>query len=62
VLPASRLASQQVMSNVLRPKVPAATLPPARARVYFVELVLSRHGTVLDRNVYWLSTQQDAVN
>jgi exo-1,4-beta-D-glucosaminidase len=56
------LASQQVINNVLRPKVPAATLPPRRARAYFVELVLSRHGTVLDRNVYWLSSQRDVVN
>jgi exo-1,4-beta-D-glucosaminidase len=56
------LASQQVINNVLRPRVPAATVPPARARVYFVELALSRHGSVLDRNVYWLSTRQDVVN
>ncbi len=56
------LASQQVINNVLRLKVPAATRPPERARVYFVELVLSRHGTVLDRNVYWQSTQPDVVN
>ncbi len=34
------LASQQVMNNVLTPKVPAATAPPATASVYFVELLL----------------------
>jgi exo-1,4-beta-D-glucosaminidase len=42
--------------------VPAATKPPARARTFFVELVLSRDGQFVDRNVYWLSTQHDAVN
>jgi len=31
-------------------------------QAYFVELVLRQNGTVTDRNVYWLSTQQDAVN
>ncbi|HEV2377733.1 MAG TPA: beta-mannosidase, partial [Streptosporangiaceae bacterium] len=56
------LASQQVMNNVLTPKVPAATTPPAAAQVYFVELLLSQNGTLVDRNVYWLSTQHDAVN
>ncbi len=56
------LASQQVASNVLRPRVPAATAPPTPARVYFVELLLRRHGAVIDRNVYWLSTHPDVVN
>jgi exo-1,4-beta-D-glucosaminidase len=56
------LASQQVMNGVLTPKVPAATTPPAKAQVYFVELLLSRNGNLVDRNVYWLSTQQDVVN
>ena len=54
------LASQQVRSNVLTPKVPAAGSTPVQA--YFVELLLRQNGTVADRNVYWLSTQQDAVN
>jgi exo-1,4-beta-D-glucosaminidase len=54
------LASQQVLNNVLTPKVPAAGSSPVQ--VYFVELLLKRSGTLVDRNVYWLSTQQDAVN
>ena len=56
------LASQQVLTGVLRPRVPAVTAPPARARVYFVELLLRRGGSLVDRNVYWLSTQRDIVN
>ncbi len=28
-------------------------------QAYFVELLLRQSGTVVDRNVYWLSTQQD---
>ncbi|MDR0342821.1 MAG: hypothetical protein LBI49_06805, partial [Nocardiopsaceae bacterium] len=52
------LASQQVVSNVLTPKVPTGN--PVQA--YFVELLLKRGGTVIDRNVYWLSTQPDVVN
>jgi hypothetical protein len=50
------LAGQQVRNNVLKPKVPTAG--PA----YFVELVLSRHGQVVDRNVYWRSTKADVVD
>ena len=49
-------------NNVLHPAVPAATTPPAPAKTYFVELLLERHGKVVDRNVYWLSTQQDLVD
>ncbi len=56
------LPSQGVAGNVLKPVVPAATEPPAPASTYFVELVLRRHGTVVDRNVYWLSTQPDIVD
>ena len=57
------LASQQVRTGVLRPGVPATTAPPAKARTYFVELLLrNRAGSVIDRNVYWLSTQRDVVN
>ncbi|HEY6309202.1 MAG TPA: beta-mannosidase, partial [Streptosporangiaceae bacterium] len=54
------LASQQVLNNVLTPKVPAAGSKPVQ--VYFVELLLRQNGTVTDRNVYWLSTKQDVVN
>ncbi len=54
--------SQGVARNVLHPSVPAATQPPAPAQTYFVELLLTRHGQLVDRNVYWLSTQQDEVN
>jgi exo-1,4-beta-D-glucosaminidase len=51
------LASQQVSNKVLTPKVPTSG-----TQVYFVELDLSQHGTLTDRNVYWLSTQPDVVN
>ncbi len=54
--------SQGVARNLLDPAVPAATQPPAPAHAYFVELLLTRHGQLVDRNVYWLSTQQDEVN
>src|SRR5213076_1855763 len=53
---------QGVRSGVLHPAAPAATTPPATAHTYFVELVLLRHHQVLDRNVYWLSTQPDVVD
>jgi exo-1,4-beta-D-glucosaminidase len=56
------LASGRVRETVLRPRVPATTKPPARAQTYFVELLLRRAGQVVDRNVYWLSTQRDVVN
>ncbi len=52
------LASQQVLTKVLTPRVPIRPL----GRTYFVELLLKRHGAVIDRNVYWLSTTHDAVN
>jgi exo-1,4-beta-D-glucosaminidase len=54
------LASQQVLNKVLTPKVPTAGGSPAQ--VYFVELLLTQNGALLDRNVYWLSTQPDVVN
>ena len=56
------LASQGVRNAVLTPKVPAPTTPPARASTYFVELLVRRQGRIIDRNVYWLSTQSDVVN
>ncbi|MGH9017210.1 MAG: glycosyl hydrolase 2 galactose-binding domain-containing protein, partial [Acidimicrobiales bacterium] len=56
------LDPQAVADDVLTPKVPAATKAPATASVYFVELLLRRGTTVVDRNVYWLSTQPDVVN
>jgi exo-1,4-beta-D-glucosaminidase len=52
------LASQQVLNKVLTPRVPAGN----PVQVYFVELLLKRSGTLIDRNVYWLSTQPDVVN
>jgi exo-1,4-beta-D-glucosaminidase len=52
------LPSQQVQNNVLTPKVPTGT----PVQVYFVELLLRQNGAIVDRNVYWLSTQQDVVN
>jgi exo-1,4-beta-D-glucosaminidase len=42
--------------------VPATTKPPTPAQTYFIELLLVQHGQVVDRNVYWLSTQKDLVN
>jgi exo-1,4-beta-D-glucosaminidase len=51
------LTSQQVASNVLAPKVPTSPV-----QTYFVELQLRQNGTLIDRNVYWLSTQPDVVN
>ena len=56
------LAPQQVSDSVLTPQVPAASTPPTPAKTYFVELILRQHGAVVDRNVYWLSTQQDAID
>ena len=53
---------QGVAREVLHPVVPATTTPPTPAKMYFVELLLTRGGQVVDRNVYWLSTQQDLVN
>jgi exo-1,4-beta-D-glucosaminidase len=52
------LASQQVRTSVLTPKVPTGT----PAQVYFVELLLKQNGALVDRNVYWLSTQPDVVD
>jgi exo-1,4-beta-D-glucosaminidase len=54
------LSSQQVLNKALTPKVPAAGSSPVQ--VYFVELNLKQNGTLVDRNVYWLSTQADATN
>ncbi len=56
------VASQGVARDLLHPVVPASTTPPTPAQTYFVELLLSRDGQVIDRNVYWLSTQQDLVD
>ncbi|WP_394825573.1 glycosyl hydrolase 2 galactose-binding domain-containing protein [Pendulispora albinea] len=56
------LDSQQVKNKVLTLKVPAATTPPAPARVFFVQLLLRQGGKVVDRNVYWRSTQEDVVD
>jgi exo-1,4-beta-D-glucosaminidase len=51
------LTSQQVRTGVLTPRVPASPV-----QTYFVELQLRQNGTLVDRNVYWLSTQPDVVN
>ena len=53
---------QGVATGLLHPVVPAATTPPTPARTYFVELLLREDGQIVDRNVYWRSTQQDVVN
>ncbi len=52
------VGSQGVAQDVLHPAVPAGPT----AETYFVELLLKRHGQVVDRNVYWLPTQPDVVN
>ncbi|HTW43023.1 MAG TPA: hypothetical protein VMD79_11980 [Solirubrobacteraceae bacterium] len=56
------LPSQGVANAVIMPRIPASTAPPTPAQTYFVELLLRQHGTLVDRNVYWLSTQPDIVN
>jgi exo-1,4-beta-D-glucosaminidase len=56
------LVSQQVANGVLTPRVPAATTPPAPAKTYFVELILRQGATIVDRNVYWQSTQPDVID
>ncbi|SEO99600.1 glycosyl hydrolase 2 galactose-binding domain-containing protein [Amycolatopsis saalfeldensis] len=56
------LGSQGVQTGVLKPKVPSETKAPAKAQVYFVELQVSQGGKVVDRNVYWMSTQKDVVD
>ncbi|MFF1615594.1 beta-mannosidase [Amycolatopsis sp. NPDC058278] len=56
------LGSQGVKTGVLKPKVPAETTAPVPAQVYFVELQVKQSGKVVDRNVYWLSTQKDVVD
>ena len=56
------LPGQGVSNAAITPKVPATTVPPAAAQTYFVELTLSQNNAVVDRNVYWLSTQQDIVD
>jgi hypothetical protein len=56
------LASQEVRNRVVTLRIPATTRPPAPASVFFVELVLRQHDHVVDRNVYWLSTQEDVVD
>jgi exo-1,4-beta-D-glucosaminidase len=56
------LASQGVQDDVLAPSVPATTAPPEPAKTYFVELLLRQHNHLIDRNVYWQSTQQDLVD
>ena len=56
------VASQGVARDLIHPVVPATTKPPTPAQTYFVELLLTRGGQVVDRNVYWLSTQQDVVD
>jgi exo-1,4-beta-D-glucosaminidase len=40
------------------PKVPSGN----PTQVYFVELLLKQNGNLVDRNVYWLSTQPDVVS
>lgn len=53
------LPSQGVHNAVITPNVPAGTTPPEPAKTYFIELILRQDGNIVDRNVYWLSTQND---
>ncbi len=50
------LATQDVRT-VLTPKVPAGI-----SKTYFLELTLTGHGATVSRNVYWLSTEPDAID
>ncbi|MFC0440055.1 beta-mannosidase [Kutzneria buriramensis] len=52
------LNPQQVRNSVVKPKVPTST----PNNVYFVELLVKQNNAVVDRNVYWQPTKQDAVN
>jgi len=56
------IGAQGVANELITPRVPASTTPPAPAQTYFIELLLKQDGTTVDRNVYWLSTQPDVVN
>jgi exo-1,4-beta-D-glucosaminidase len=56
------VSSQSIKTSVITPKVPATTAPPTKAKTSFVELVLRKGSTVVDRNVYWISSQKDVVN
>ncbi len=56
------LAAQGVQTGLITPRIPAPTAPPQKATTYFILLLLRRAGTVIDRNVYWLSTQPDVVD
>jgi len=56
------LEPQQVLQNLLTPALPADTHPPEPAQAYFVQLLVQQGGRTIDRNVYWLSTQQDEID
>lgn len=56
------VGEESVLRNVLTPKVPAAAGRHQPAITYLVELLLRRDGSVVDRNVYWLSTRPDVVD
>jgi Exo-beta-D-glucosaminidase Ig-fold domain/Glycosyl hydrolases family 2 len=47
----------QGVRTVMRPGV-----PPGMSSTYFLELTLTRRGTVVSRNVYWLSTRPDRID
>jgi exo-1,4-beta-D-glucosaminidase len=56
------VGGENVLRDVLTPDVPAPTGRHQPATTYFVELLLRRGGSVIDRNVYWLSTKPDVVD
>ena len=51
------VAGQGVLRGVLKPVVPTGG-----SSTYFVQLLLTRHHHVVDRNVYWRSTKPDVID
>lgn len=56
------LPAQGVRTAVLTPKIPVPTTAPGTASTYLVELTLRQGSKIIDRNVYWRSTQQDVID
>jgi exo-1,4-beta-D-glucosaminidase len=60
--PKVTVGAQGVLTGVLAPRLPRTTSPPQSPQSYFVQLILRRGAEVVDRNVYWLSTQSDQID
>jgi len=56
------LPPQGTSGALITPKIPAPSAPPTPAKTYFIELLLKQSGALVDRNVYWLSTQPDVID